>query len=54
MPRTLYLRGILAEKENRSADDARRLLETYLQLAGSGPDPFGHAAKARAVLARLK
>jgi hypothetical protein len=53
LPRTLYLRGVLAAREKR-AEQARRHLEMYLQLAAASSDPFQHVAKARGLLSQLK
>ncbi len=51
-PRLFYLRGALAEKQNRR-DDARANYRRFLELAGDLPDYFGQREHAAKALARL-
>ncbi|HVX66985.1 MAG TPA: tetratricopeptide repeat protein [Bryobacteraceae bacterium] len=50
-PRLFYLRGALAEKQNR-LEDARANYKRFLELASDLPDYFGERARAAKVLAR--
>jgi tetratricopeptide (TPR) repeat protein len=50
-PRLFYLRGALAEKQNRR-EDARTNYKRFLELAGDLPDYFGERARAAKVLAQ--
>jgi hypothetical protein len=49
LPRLLYLRGLLAEKEGR-AEDARAQYRKFLDLSGPDPLVWGEEKKARAAL----
>jgi tetratricopeptide (TPR) repeat protein len=50
-PRLFYLRGALAEKQNRR-EDARANYKRFLELAGDLPDYFGERERATKALAR--
>jgi tetratricopeptide (TPR) repeat protein len=50
-PRLFYLRGALAEKQNRR-EDARTNYKRFLELAGDLPDYFGERDRATKALAR--
>jgi tetratricopeptide (TPR) repeat protein len=51
-PRVFYLRGALADNQNRR-EDARANYKRFLELAGDAPDFFGERDRAAKALARL-